>query len=324
MRKRTLIAVVSIFLLCTLLPCVGFGSAMLSTGTDSLNAFVSSTQSMLNYQSLLTSASTAQDFYNIAMNAGFQQDAMNFINTYTALKNNSWVLTELAAARASGASGSFGQSAWNLMYYANQLNSANSVQEYMNIIADGYFLQAMDDFVASYNDLLAEWGLQEEEPVTTTNARYYPSYPLREGIPAVLIMRMATRIGPSTAYSEELGTFPQETAITVIEQAMGNDIPWGMVEFVSNGQRYRAYTGMKRIAVDTLVPFGNATPVSGATVQETEAYYGPGFTFARHSRNVPANTQLNIYGTENGFILCDFQRNGEWIRAYVPDDPRVQ
>ena len=145
---------------------------------------------------------------------------------------------------------------------------------------------------------------------------------LTEGVAATLIMKMATRLGPSTAYSEILGTLPQDTHITVIEQTMGS-VPWALVDYEYKGVRYRAYTGMKRIQTYYSVPWAGTDYASGWTREETEAYYGPGYAYARHPENVAANTSLRVFGLECGFLICDFQRGDLWIRAYVPLDNRV-
>ncbi len=146
---------------------------------------------------------------------------------------------------------------------------------------------------------------------------------LTEGIAATLTMKMATRLGPSTAYSEILGTLPQDTAIVVIEQTMGS-VPWALVDYAYNGARYRAYTGMKRIQTYYTVPWASTDYASGWTREETEAYYGPGYAYARHPEDVAANTELRVFGLECGFLICDFLRDDQWIRAYIPLDNRVQ
>ena len=56
---------------------------------------------------------------------------------------------------------------------------------------------------------------------------------------------MATRTGPGTAYTEDLETLPKDTEIVVLQQEMGDGVPWGLVEFELGDIYYRAYTGMK-------------------------------------------------------------------------------
>lgn len=150
----------------------------------------------------------------------------------------------------------------------------------------------------------------EEEP-------FMPGYKPR--LPAVLNQRMATRLGPGTRYSEELGTFPKTTEIVVIEQATGSGVPWGLVDFWSRGKHYRAYTGMKRINTSAQVPWGQEGGFHTATlVLTTDVYYGPGYDYATHKQALFAGTQVRCFDEENGFYICDFMRGELWIRGYVP------
>ena len=139
--------------------------------------------------------------------------------------------------------------------------------------------------------------------------------------PAALNQRMATRSGPNTKYSEEMGTFPQDTAISVLEKVIGNEVPWGLVECSSNGRLYRVYTGMKRINTNATIPWGNDAPIEAYALYKTPAYYGPGKEYATRKAQVPANKPLLVYDYENGFLMCDYRFVGEdepWIRAYLP------
>lgn len=158
--------------------------------------------------------------------------------------------------------------------------------------------------------------------VTTVNQQASSSpFGKKTPLPAVLNQRMATRSGPNTKYSEEMGTFPSDTSITVLEQVIGNDVPWGLVECSSNGRLYRVYTGMKRINTNATVPWGNDTPLEAYTLYKTPAYYGPGKEYAIRKAQVPANKSLLVYDYENGFLMCDYRFIGEdepWIRAYLP------
>ena len=136
---------------------------------------------------------------------------------------------------------------------------------------------------------------------------------------ASLNQRMATRSGPGTKYTEELGTLPQSTAIKLIEYVTTNGTPWGMVEFTKNKQLYRAYTGMKRINAYGPVAYGNEHGTPHVLLLTTDVYYGPGYHYAKRKEAVFAGTQLYIYDVENGFYLCDYQQGGKWVRAYFPE-----
>jgi len=115
-------------------------------------------------------------------------------------------------------------------------------------------------------------------------------------VSAVLNQRMATRSGPGTQYTEELGTLPQDTSITLIHYVQDkNNVPWGLVEFSRNNQLYRAYTGMKRINV----PGGNAPylaehPAPASATASTTVYYGPGTRYAARREQLHAGTPLLV------------------------------
>ena len=135
---------------------------------------------------------------------------------------------------------------------------------------------------------------------------------------ARLNQRMATRLGPSTGYSEELGTFPQATKITVLEQVMGNGVPWVLVDFYANSKHYRAYTGLKRINTAYELPWGETEFMVDRLVLTTDVYYGPGTDYAKHKKPLYAGQELRVFFEEDGFYLCDWDRNGQMIRGYIP------
>ena len=72
------------------------------------------------------------------------------------------------------------------------------------------------------------------------------------GLRVPLKMRLATRTGPSTNYTE-LGSYFQEgDYVTAISRAYDdrNGIWWVQVEYSYRGEMYRAYTGHKRVSVN--------------------------------------------------------------------------
>ncbi|MGI6688173.1 MAG: hypothetical protein ACOX6Y_07455 [Christensenellales bacterium] len=146
---------------------------------------------------------------------------------------------------------------------------------------------------------------------------YEPSYPSYSYTPASLNQRMATRSGPGTQYTEELGTLPQSTQITLIEYVT-TGVPWGLVEFYKNGMKVRAYTGMKRINAYGPVAQGSVNYYEVVLSRSTAVYYGPGYDYAKRKSNVQAGTLLRVFGYENGFTLCDYQSGCQWVRAYFP------
>lgn len=137
-------------------------------------------------------------------------------------------------------------------------------------------------------------------------------------LPATLNQRMATRSGPGTKYTEELGTLPKDTPILLVETVTTRGTPWGLVEFTIRGLPYRAYTGMKRIDTQGPVPEGSEEYTTMSLPAASPAYYGPDYQYAQRKNSVPAGTTLNILRIENGFWQCDYQQGGSWVRAYIP------
>ncbi len=137
--------------------------------------------------------------------------------------------------------------------------------------------------------------------------------------PASLNQRMATRSGPGTQYTEDLGTLPQNTPITLIETVTTKGTPWGMVEFYKNNMKYRAYTGMKRINAYGSVSQGSNSYTDYWLEYDKPVYYGPGYDYAQRSNPVPAGTWMRVFDVQNGFALCDYQSGDRWVRGYIPD-----
>lgn len=137
---------------------------------------------------------------------------------------------------------------------------------------------------------------------------------------AVLNQRMATRSGPGTQYTEELGTLPQDTPIRLIEYVHDkNLVPWGLVEFTRNNQLHRAYTGMKRINVlSGTAAYVNENPISANVTAATTASYGPGSNYAARKGQLVAGLALLVVGQENGYLLCEYQLGNRPERGYVP------
>jgi len=145
-----------------------------------------------------------------------------------------------------------------------------------------------------------------------------PQPPQTGGLPASLNQRMATRSGPGTKYTEELGTLPQSTRITLYEYVVTQGTPWGMVEFEKNGRLYRAYTGMKRIDTTQPVPLGSDSYYTRTLSKSYTAYYGPGTAYATRGAKAPKGASVRVYDNVNGYFLCDYQSGGSWVRAWLP------
>jgi len=142
----------------------------------------------------------------------------------------------------------------------------------------------------------------------------------RTPIPAQLNQRMATRSGPSSAYTEELGTVPKTTEIVVLWQE-GNGVSWVMVEFSRSGKLYRAYTGMKRIDTDSEVPELAAKGQKAIIVPEIRPYYGPGTQYELVNHTLRGGQIVDICIQERGYALIDYVHPEEATkraRSWVP------
>jgi hypothetical protein len=313
MKKKMQMIVLALILPCILfMPALASGVAALGSAAGSVTSFVNSVESMIGYASDFSSALSTRDYYEIATDLNFQQDVETLISSYENLLSSGRI-PQLYAETVS-----FQQSVENLLQQVNTYYRADAAS-YADMVSDRYFLQDVVNFINSYENLPDSLYISPG----TQDAAFSPAYPLRAGIPAVLTMKMATRLGPGTAYSEELGTMPQSTEIKVFEQVTTNGVSWAMVEYKYKGDLYRAYTGMKRVSASEAVPWGNTDPAQAETLGETEAYFGPGYHYAQHEFTVPAHTSLDVYEVENGFLLCDFYLDDQLTRAYLPYDSRI-
>ena len=138
-----------------------------------------------------------------------------------------------------------------------------------------------------------------------------------------LIMRLATRSGPSTNYTELGSYFSAGDSIRVLTCAFDkrNDIYWVQVEFSYRNQLRRAYTGLKRVNASTsYLPVESAVG-KGRVTQSVRAYYGPGTNYTMYSDPIPAWTEGTVYNVENGYVQLEFQPSGAtqkrrvWIEA---------
>lgn len=142
------------------------------------------------------------------------------------------------------------------------------------------------------------------------------------GHTASLNQRMATRSGPGTKYTEELGTMPQGTAITLLQQEMGS-VPWGLVEFEYRGGLYRAYTGMKRIDTGDDVPWITDEPRLTYLRQAATPHYGPGTRYVPMDYRLDQGTPVAIYGYDDSYALVEYLYPLDlslYARGWVPSE----
>ena len=133
---------------------------------------------------------------------------------------------------------------------------------------------------------------------------------------AELNQKLSARSGPSTDYTE-MGTFSEYTPITVFYQTEGNGVNWGYVEYMAGGERYRAYTGMKRIDTSEYVPYDPEVVYDVHILCDTCPYCGPGFEYA--DCHYPIWEDVQLYGMfeQCGWMMVDWITEDGIQRCWV-------
>ena len=139
-------------------------------------------------------------------------------------------------------------------------------------------------------------------------------------VPGTLNQKMATRSGPGTKYSEELGTLPQDTRIVIINCVTTNGTPWCLVEFTHNGKLTRCYTGLKRINTSYDLPKGSPDYTKDTVTQNTKAYYGPGTNYNERKGSISKGEEMRVFEVEGSWALVEYKHGGTWQRGYIPVD----
>lgn len=142
------------------------------------------------------------------------------------------------------------------------------------------------------------------------------------GVQAKLLMRMATRSGPSTDF-DELGSYykagHEVTALSITYDE--NDVPWVQVEFTYQGSLRRAYTGLKRVDVNPALLRTETALGEGVLIKQTTPRYGPGKQYAPRKFNVRKDTTGTVYAIEDGWAQFEFyaKADGCFYRVWVPE-----
>ncbi len=144
-------------------------------------------------------------------------------------------------------------------------------------------------------------------------------------VPGVLKMRLATRTGPSTNYTEPGSFHSKGYELDVISQAYDNrnGIWWVQVEFEYKSEKMRAYTGLKRVDVNLeRVPVEECLGSVWMTREVPNPWYGPGYDYRKHNKPVPNGMQCLVYGRENGWLLVEYydEARALYRRVWVPQE----
>ncbi len=132
---------------------------------------------------------------------------------------------------------------------------------------------------------------------------------------AELLMRMATREGPSTDYVEPGSYFQKGESVTVISIDYDeNNVPWVQVEFAYRGGYMRAYTGLKRVDISPSLLPSDSSGVTGTVTARADAYRGPGTWYVKYDFTVPKGTQGVIYNIENDYAQFAYRQDNGNLR----------
>ena len=132
--------------------------------------------------------------------------------------------------------------------------------------------------------------------------------------------KMASRSGPGTKYSEELGTVDPGTEVIVVGQAETNGTVWYHVEFSRGGKLYRCYILTTRVNADGYIPWESESFVEDTAVNRAMVYYGPGEHYASRRTRLDANTAVKVFAVEGEWALCEFRDDWRWARGYIHVD----
>ena len=155
----------------------------------------------------------------------------------------------------------------------------------------------------------------------TGPAVVYESRPEVSGAP--LLTKLATRTGPGTEY-EETGTFFidswKKQIVRVTGKHWDGSMWWVQVDF-QNGKKakYRVWTGLKRVDVD-IDKVRENTKRGLCHVEATDAYAGPGTSYAKLGAVLFFEDEIDYYTRENGFVEIDYYDVNREIqrRVWVP------
>jgi len=148
------------------------------------------------------------------------------------------------------------------------------------------------------------------------------------GISVRLIDDLATRSGPSTAYTG-CGSYRMNGQyVTALSRAYDNGgVLWIEIEFSYGGGYRRAWTGAKRLDISNsqLLMLPEEDPLSWlgyGTVQTViSPRYGPGDLFSTYpDRNFYPNDQAAVLRWENGYYLVEcYHTDGQILRSWIPE-----
>ena len=134
---------------------------------------------------------------------------------------------------------------------------------------------------------------------------------------AYLAYKAATRTGPGTQYSENLGTLEPPLNLTVISYACPAETEWYHVEFTRNGKLYRIYILKSKVKNAGEVRVESTAYTQDNLIADAKAYYGPGENYAIRPGTLPAQTEVKVFETEGEWALCEYREDWRYARGYI-------
>ena len=134
---------------------------------------------------------------------------------------------------------------------------------------------------------------------------------------ASLASKAASRTGPGTQYSEELGTLTPPLSLTVISYARRAETEWYHVEFTRGGRLYRVYILKSKVKDAGAVRVESEEYTQDSLLYSAKAYYGPGENYAPRPGTLAPQTEVKVFETEGEWALCEYRDDWRWARGYI-------
>ncbi len=134
---------------------------------------------------------------------------------------------------------------------------------------------------------------------------------------ASLAYKAASRTGPGTQYSEELGTLNPPMDLKVISYANRAETEWYHVEFTRGGKLYRIYILKSKVKDAGAARVESEAYTEDHLLASVKAYYGPGEHYAPRPGTLAAQTEVKVFETEGEWALCEYREDWRWARGYI-------
>ena len=149
----------------------------------------------------------------------------------------------------------------------------------------------------------------------------------RSGISARLIEDLATRSGPSTAYTG-CGSYRMkgQTVTALAKHYDNGGVLWVLIEFSYGGGYRRAWTGAKRLNLGASqlanLPDDSAVLLGYGTITgRVSPHFGPGDIYAPYSdRDLYTGDQVAVVSAADGWLMVEcYHTDGKILRSWVPE-----